>query len=81
MLIVILQLENREKFLKTVSAQPTAKNNYKQFKSFDLENIQVEVIKNISRSVDAADCVPVPVVTTQSQPEERWQQCYVSFEK
>ena len=75
MLIVILQLEKREKFLKTASEQPTAKNNYKQFKTFDLENIQVEVIKNISGSVDAADCVPVP------RPEERWQQCYVSFEK
>ena len=79
MLIVILQLEKREKFLKTVSAEPTAKNNYKQFKTFDLEKIQVDVIKNISGSVDAADCVPVPVATTQ--PEERWQQCYVSFEK
>ena len=75
MLIVILQLEKREKFLKTASAQPTAKNNYKQFKTFDLENIQVEVIKNISESVDAADCVPV------ATSEERWQQCYVSFEK
>ena len=70
-------MEKREKFLKTASAQPTAKNNYKQFNTFDLDNIQVEVIKNISESVDAADCVPVPVATS----EERWQQCYVSFEK
>ena len=64
-----MQLEKKEKFLKTASTKPTVKNNFKQFKTLDLEKMQVE----------AVDCVPVPVAA-QTPPEERWKQCYVSFE-
>ena len=48
MLLLLLQVEQKEKFLKTALSKPTMKNNFRQL---DLETIRVEVTRNISQQI------------------------------
>ena len=81
-------MEQKEKFLQTAGTKPRTKNNFKQFKPFDLEKIKVEVgctIINISAQItnlieDSNPAGSVEAVDALPKPEERWKQCYVSFE-
>ena len=81
-------MEQKEKFLQTAGTKPRTKNNFKQFKPFDLEKIKVEVgctIINISAQItnlieDSKPAGSVEAVDGLPEPEERWRQCYVSFE-
>ena len=79
-------MEQKEKFLQTAGTKPRTKNNFKQFKPFDLEKIKVEVgctIINISTQITnlIEDSQPAgSVEAALPEPEERWKQCYVSFE-
>merc|ERR1740129_825092 len=72
------KVDQKEKFPQSSGLKPTVKNNFKQFKPFDLEKIKVEDFKP-AVSVDATDCQPADVAGL-TVPEERWRQCYVSFE-